>query len=285
MVTEFLIAFLLSYVFGTLGIAIGYHRLLSHRSYRCPKAVEYFWVGCGYLAFQSSPIWWATMHRAHHKYSDTELDPHAGMHGWRRSIYGWIFDDAYPEYVKPNECGKDLVKDPLYRFLDQDGKVQRAHLLNGFSNFLFRFGVLYFFGLPAALGSLIAGLMLQQVTLIFNKISHIDSLGYRNYDTTDDSVNIGWLSLLTFGEGLHNNHHARPGMASSAARANEFDPSFMVIKLMKKLGLVSWFNDGTQKVYPVAVPVPVGAADFNLPDDSASLDIGKELRHRTVLVK
>ena len=244
---EFILAFLISYVLHILGVAIGYHRLLAHRSYKCPKLVEYFWVSAGYLAFQSSPIWWATMHRAHHRYSDTELDPHADLHGWRRSIYGWIFDESYPEHVNPEICGKDLISDPFYRFLDQGGKVQNAHLLNGFLCFMSRFVVLYFFGLCAALGSLAAGLMMQQVTLLFNKISHIRKFGYRNYDTTDDSVNIGWLSLLTFGEGLHNNHHASPGSATSALRQGEFDLSYHVIKTMKLLGLASWVNDGSRE--------------------------------------
>ncbi|MGD9683717.1 MAG: fatty acid desaturase [Candidatus Obscuribacterales bacterium] len=242
--TEFLIAFLLSYIFNTLGVSIGYHRLLAHRSYKCPKFVEYFWVLNGYLAFQSSPIWWATMHRAHHRFSDTELDPHANLYGWRRSIYGWIFDESYPEHVVAETCGKDLVTDPVYRFLDCGGKVQRAHLLNGFSNFLFRFLILALFGLPAALGSLCAGLMMQQVTLIFNKISHIPSFGYRNFSTTDDSVNMGWLGLLTLGEGLHNNHHACPGSATNALARGEFDLSYSVIKIMQMIGLAGWVNDG-----------------------------------------
>ena len=258
-VIPFTVSFFVSYIVHTLGISVGYHRLLSHRSYKCPKLVEYFWVAAGYLAFQSSPIWWATMHRAHHKYSDTELDPHAGLHGWRRSIYGWIFDEAYPAHVDPRISGKDLVNDPIYRFLDQGGRVQRAHLLNGFSNFLFRFGILYLFGLPAALGSLTAALMMQQVTLIFNKVSHICSLGYRNFATTDDSVNIPWLSLITLGEGLHNNHHARPGSASTALAVREFDPSFVVIKLMKAVGLVSWVNDGGRN--RVLRPVPASIAN------------------------
>ena len=120
MVAEFFLAFFITYLINILGVAIGYHRLLAHRSFKCPKLIEYLFVGAGYFGFQSSPIWWATMHRAHHKYSDTELDPHAGLHGWRRSIYGWIFDEHYPEHVNPTESGKDLISDPLYRFLDQN---------------------------------------------------------------------------------------------------------------------------------------------------------------------
>lgn len=244
-ITLFTVSFLISYVIHILGVSIGYHRLLSHRSYKCPKFVEYFWVTAGYLAFQSSPLWWATMHRAHHRYSDTELDPHANLYGWRRSIYGWIFDEKYPDHVDPQKCGKDLVDDPYYRFLDRGGRVQEAHLLNGVLCFLFRFVLLAVFGLPIALGSLAAGLLMQQVTLIFNKISHMEIFGYRNFDTTDDSVNMTWLSFVTMGEGLHNNHHANPGSANNALAKGEFDLSYMTIKLMKALGLTSWVNDGS----------------------------------------
>ena len=264
---EFLIAFLDSYLVHVLGVAIGYHRLLSHRSYKCPKFVEYFWVGLGYFAFQSSPIWWATMHRAHHRYSDTELDPHANLHGWRRSIYGWIFDEKYPDHVDPQVCGKDLINDPVYRFLDQGGRVQRAHLLNGFLNFLLRIGIYCLFGLPIALGSLAAGLMMQQVTLIFNKVSHIPEFGYQNFDSGDDSINNRWLSVITLGEGLHNNHHACPGSANNALGKREFDFSFMVIRLMQTLGLVRWANDGArQRVKLETVPAISVVEEFYTAD-------------------
>lgn len=269
---EFLAGLTIAYLIHTLGVSIGYHRLLAHRSYKCPRFVEYFWVMAGYLGFQSSPIWWASMHRAHHRYSDTPLDPHPSYLSWRRCIYGWIFDSHYPDHVRPEECSKDLVDDPLYKFLDQGGDVQRAHLLNGMINFLFRFLLMALFGLPFALGSLVAGLLIQQVTLIFNKLAHIESFGYRNADTTDDSVNVTWLAYLTLGEGLHNNHHAYPGSANNALSSSEYDFSFCVIKAMKSLGLVGWINDGkvfkaklaNKEMVPVpdSLPVSVGQNSY-----------------------
>lgn len=248
MIIEFLLAFIVSYTINILGIAIGYHRLLSHRSFKCPKIIEYFFVLAGYFAFQSSPLWWASMHRAHHRYSDTELDPHADVHGWRRSIYGWILDESYPEHVKPEILSKDLIKDPIYRFLDQGGNVQRAHLLNGFLNFSMRVPLILLFGFPIALGSLAAGLFIQQVTLIFNKISHMEKYGYRNFSTTDDSANIPWLAIFTLGECLHNNHHARPGSANNAVKSGEIDICFWVIQLFKSLKLIGWTNNGGKLV-------------------------------------
>lgn len=228
------------------------------------------------------------MHRAHHKYSDTELDPHAGLFGWRRSIYGWIFDEEYPKHVNPEICGKDLINDPVYRFLDQGGRVQRAHLLNGMSNFLFRFLLLYLFGLPIALGSLAAGLMMQQVTLIFNKVSHIKSFGYRNFDTNEDSINNRWLSVVTLGEGLHNNHHAAPGSANNALGENEFDFSYMVVRIMKFFGLVKWVNTGSKlseklKIAQENSMVPIPMKTLIKKDEAVVVPIN--LSHRSAVAR
>lgn len=241
---EIILSFMVCLVFCTLGTTIGYHRLLAHRSFRCPKAVEYFFVGCGYLAFQTSPIWWASMHRIHHKYSDQEKDPHAILHGWRRSVYGWIFDERYPEYLDKNQVSPDLMSDPIYRFLDCNGDVQKGHLLNGFLNFICRFAMVPFFGWKIALGSLLAGLAMQQITLWFNLVSHMPQWGYKNYDTADDSTNNAFLTVLTLGEGLHNNHHAVPGSANNSMTKDEIDIGWWIISGLRKVGLVSWANDG-----------------------------------------
>ncbi|MBZ0189473.1 MAG: acyl-CoA desaturase [Candidatus Obscuribacterales bacterium] len=257
---SFSLAFFISYVIHAMGIGVGYHRLLAHRSFKCPKAVEYFFVLGGYLGFQSSPLWWATMHRGHHRYSDLPQDPHARLHGWRRAIYGWIFDKTYPEGIDPASQAKDLVDDPIYKILDCNGDVPKAHLLNGFICFLSRFGLLYLFGLPVALGSLAAGLMMQQVTLLFNWVSHIPELGYRSFNTQDDSVNIPWLACLTFGEGFHNNHHARPGSARSGFDKFEIDLNYVMIYTLKRVGLVGWVNDGSQSE-PVIASVTVLASE------------------------
>ena len=98
---KFPIAFILFYAWHMLGVTIGYHRLLSHKSFKCPKFVEYFWVLAGYLAFEGSPIWWATMHRAHHRYTDQPQDPHSPRFGWLNAYWGWIFHKRYPAHINP----------------------------------------------------------------------------------------------------------------------------------------------------------------------------------------
>src|SRR3982751_5800132 len=134
----FICVFLISYLWHTMGVTIGYHRLLSHRSFKCPKFVEYFWVLGGYLAFEGSPIWWATIHRAHHRYTDEQEDPHAPRFGWKNAYYGWILKTHYESHIDPNSQAKDLIKDPIYAFLEQDGRWHRAHIMAASTAIVYR---------------------------------------------------------------------------------------------------------------------------------------------------
>lgn len=240
---EFIAIFLVFYVWHALGVTVGYHRLLSHRSFSCPKFVEYFWVAGGYLAFEGSPIWWATIHRAHHRYVDTALDPHAPKNGFFEAHMGWIMKTGYAAHTNPAEHSKDLIKDPLYVFLEQGGDWHRAHAYAVGIGVAFRLVLLCLFGWQVALASLLAGMAMLQIPLLLNVACHMQKLGYRNFKSEDDSVNVWWVALLAMGEGWHNNHHVFPGSARSGLKWWEFDASWIVISTMKKLGLVHRVND------------------------------------------
>jgi len=243
-IVTFIATFALFYSWHMMGITIGYHRLLSHRSFRCAKLVEYFWILGGYFAFQGSPIWWATMHRAHHHHTDSSLDPHSPrLRGWKYAYYGWIKEPGYPKHIDPTTQSKDLAKDPLYKWLEQNGNWRKAHKLCFNLGLLFRLALLLCFGWVVALSSLCAGLVVQHIPLLLNVICHMQKLGYRNYMTPDGSVNIWWVALLTAGEGWHNNHHAFPGSARSGFRPFEIDLSWLMICLMKLIGMISWVHD------------------------------------------
>jgi len=242
--TTFLVAFAVFYVWHILGVTVGYHRLLSHRSFRCPKFVEYFWVLAGYLAYEGSPIWWSTIHRAHHRYTDLSTDPHSPRQiGWFNAYVSWFFHKNYPDYISPDTQAKDLIKDPIYRFLEAGGDWHKAHWLNCKIGMSFRLVLFLCFGWQIGLASLTAGLLVQQVPLLLNVVCHIPKLGYKNYHSDDDSVNVWWVALLTAGEGWHNNHHAFPGSARSGFKPYEIDPAWMTIRLMKFLGMVSWMHE------------------------------------------
>ena len=257
---EFVLTFVLSYVWHIMGVTIGYHRLLSHRSFKCSKLIEYFWVAGGYLAWEGSPIWWATVHRAHHRYTDSVLDPHAPRYGFKNAYYGWFFQSSYPEHINPVTQAPDLLKDPVYQFLEQGGNWHRGHLASMFIGMAFRLVLLLCFGWQIALGSLLAGLTVQQVPLLLNVVCHIPRLGYKTYATGDDSVNVWWVALLTAGEGWHNNHHAFPGSARSGLRRHELDVSWLTLRLLRSLGLVHAMNEANpagKPMTPVPVRVPV----------------------------
>jgi fatty-acid desaturase len=234
---------LVLYIWHGLGVTIGYHRLLSHRSFACPKYVEYFWVLAGFLALEGSPIWWAAIHRAHHRHVDTTLDPHSPRFGLKQAFLGWTTAETYPEHINPAEQCKDLVHDPIYRFLDQGGRWSRAHALNFALNIALRVVLFFCFGWQVALASALAAVLVLQVPLLLNVACHIPKLGYKTYATGDDSVNVWWVGILAMGEGWHNNHHAFPGSARSGLLFHEFDLSWWVIRLMRRLGLITWLNE------------------------------------------
>ncbi len=240
---KFLSTFVLSYLWHGMGTTIGYHRLLSHRSFKCAKPVEYFWVAGGYLAFEGSPLWWSAIHRAHHKYTDTALDPHSPRYGLRNAYYGWMTRKTYPMHIKPELLCPDLMKDPVYRFFDQGGQWHRAHTLAAAIGLLFRVGLWGVLGWRVALASALAGGAVLQIPLLLNVVCHIPRLGYRTYERDDDSVNVWWVALLAHGEGWHNNHHAFPGSARSGLKPHEFDLSWQMLCLLRSLGLVNSINE------------------------------------------
>lgn len=262
--TELLTWFVVFYVWHILGVVVGYHRLLAHRSFRCPKFVEYFFVMGGYLAFESSPIWWATLHRAHHRYTDTDKDPHSPRSGNYHAYAGWIFGEKYPEHLDPKTQAADLVNDPLYRLFERKNNWHTSHLTNSAVGFGFR-GILWLlFGWKIALASVAAGLIVQQVPFLVNLVCHKPKLGYKNFHNEDDSVNVWWLTLITLGDNWHNNHHAFPGLAKAGYRWYEIDISWMVIKALSFVGLTKNVHerfdlDDHQKRRTYTKPVPAKA--------------------------
>jgi len=243
-VIEFLAILLVSYVIHGLGMTIGYHRLLSHRSFTCPKPVEYFFVTLAYLGLQGSPMWWAAMHRAHHRFVDTELDPHSPKYGLFNASVGWLMKKKYPDHVIPSVQCKDMYNDPFYRFLDQNGNIVAMNFLCLGICIAFRLLLWAIFGWQVALANAIGSLAIFGVPLMLNVICHIPRLGYKNFATEDDGVNVWWVGILALGEGWHNNHHAYPGAARNGMRLHEIDVSFMTIRFLKAIGLIRWLNPG-----------------------------------------
>jgi stearoyl-CoA desaturase (delta-9 desaturase) len=236
------------YGFGSLGISIGYHRLLTHRGLVCPRWLEYTLAVLGTCCAQDSPAIWVAIHRRHHQTSDSDADPHSPVGHVLWGYIGWLLvkqDDLYPKRLL-DRYARDLMRDPFYAWLERSDnwiKVVVASWLVFFA--LGTMAGLAFgsdinaatqFGFSVMIwGGLVRTVLVLQITWVGNTMDHL--WGYRNYDTSDNSRNNPLVALMTNGEGWHNNHHADPRSANHGHKPGEFDLSWQTIRLLMKLGL------------------------------------------------
>lgn len=233
----FILVFAVSYLYHGLGITLGYHRLLSHRSYKVPKLIEYFIISGGYLALEGSPIFWVTTHRLHHRYSDQPGDPHSPRDGWWHSFIGWMISPLVKYDSKESErlC-PDLFRDPVYKFLHLNHTRWHA-LLCLFLAIAFRVVIYFTLGPIAVIANVTAALSPFVGALLVNSFGHMESLGYQNFKTGENSRNIWWVAMLSLGEGWHNNHHAIPQSARHGMKPSEPDITWMALQVLSFLGI------------------------------------------------
>ena len=222
-------AVFLYWVATGLGISLGYHRLHTHRSYKAPRLLEYFLAICGSLTLEGGPITWVATHRIHHQKSDHDGDPHSPRDGMWWAHVGWIlFGESLDKLTGiVSKYAPDLGRDRFYVLLNKYHWVPLTVLgvalyaIGGWPMFLWGICVRVVFGLHA--------------TWLVNSATHM--WGRRRFATRDDSRNNWWVALLTFGEGWHNNHHACPTSARHGLAWYEFDPSWITLKILRRLGL------------------------------------------------
>lgn len=238
----FLTVFLVAYIYHAAGITLGYHRLLSHRSYKCPKLLEYLIVSGGYLCLEGSPIFWVTTHRLHHRYSDKPGDPHSPLDGTWHAFLGWMYKPKVLISKEESEkLAPDLYRDPVYRFLH----VGHTHLDGPLClavSVIYRALLFVFFGPIVFAAELLATLLAFSAPLLVNLYCHKPALGYMSYDAGDQSRNYWPVALMSLGEGWHNNHHAFPQSARFGIHKGEFDMSFEILKILKLVGLAKDFH-------------------------------------------
>jgi stearoyl-CoA desaturase (delta-9 desaturase) len=211
------------------GIGMGYHRLHTHRSYKVPKFIEYFFAVCAVLTLQGGPIFWVAVHRVHHQYSDEKGDPHTPRDGrWWSHILWTIFGEAlHSNTAVTGKYAPDLMRERFYRVLNTWHWVPLVLLGIG----LYAVG-----GVPYVLWGIFFRVVFGlHATWLVNSATHL--WGTRRFDTPDDSKNSMWVALLTFGEGWHNNHHALPRSARHGLSWYEIDLTWMQIRLLERLGL------------------------------------------------
>ncbi len=214
-----------------LGVTLGYHRLLSHRSFIVPLWLERFFATCGAISCQHGPIDWVGLHRHHHSFSDTEVYHHNSKRGFWYSHMGWMFKDVEALKAVP-KLSRDLIKDPYYRFLNKYFLFLQIPI--GLTLFAIgeKLGVggwsLVLWGIPLRL------VVVYHITWLVNSATHC--WGSVAFDSGDESRNNAWVAALTFGEGWHNNHHAFPNSAKQGLFRGQIDLTWEHIKFLARLG-------------------------------------------------
>jgi stearoyl-CoA desaturase (Delta-9 desaturase) len=243
-----LVVLTVMYLLTGFGVTIGFHRMLTHRSFQTSKPVEYAFAVLGSMSVQGPVINWVADHRKHHAHTDEEGDPHSphvtdghgsgvrGMlHGLFHAHIGWLMTEH--GQARRTKYARDLMEDPGMR------SIHRAFVPI----------VVTGLALPALLGFALTGgqvagaltgllwggfvrvFLLHHVTWSINSICHV--FGRRRFATDDHSTNVFWLALPSLGEAWHHNHHAFPRAAVHGLRRTELDPSGWVIGVMERLGL------------------------------------------------
>jgi stearoyl-CoA desaturase (delta-9 desaturase) len=217
--------FILTRISG-LGITVGYHRCLAHRSFKASRPVQFALAVAGCTALQNGPLWWTAHHRMHHRNSDTPRDPHSPVvNGFLYGHMGWLF--VYEMLFPDMSLVKDLTKFPELVWLE------RLWMIPGPMMAL----VCYVcFGMSGLIFGYCLGIVLMfHVTFAINSIGHL--WGTQRFATGDGSRNNVILGVLAMGEGWHNNHHRAPSSARHGFMWYEFDLSYQFIRLLSVLGL------------------------------------------------
>jgi fatty-acid desaturase len=241
-----------------LGNTVGYHRLLTHRSFKASRPVALFFTLCGAM-HGGSPMVWVGLHRLHHTKSDGDGDPHSPRHGFWHAHAGWLIGARHPvpsllfalsgfgqqtvlflhdvrrilgrNPPEWRELTPDLMKDPVLRFLDVPFVMPAVFAAQ--------------LGLAAAIGGWWGILWLWTLHLVLtngswavNSVCHWPGFGRQPYDNGDDSRDVPWMALITYGEGYHNAHHRYPKSARHGLES-PVDLSWWVIRGLERAGLVT----------------------------------------------
>jgi stearoyl-CoA desaturase (delta-9 desaturase) len=220
---------------SSVGVCLGYHRYLSHKSLKLSKPAEFGVLLCSVASGQGSPLMWTAAHRLHHQRSDQEGDPHSPLQGKWWSHILWLFVKHTPEQraILYRRYCPDLVDRPLLKFFERT-----------YGWWLLVVGLLLLAigGIPGVLWAMCVRMVFAyHSTWFVNSATHL--WGYRNYATRDESRNLWWVALLAFGEGWHNNHHAHPHSARAGHRWWEIDMTWWLIRSLRAIGMATEVDD------------------------------------------
>jgi stearoyl-CoA desaturase (delta-9 desaturase) len=206
-----------------LGLTIGFHRLITHRSFETRSTIKVTLLALASMAVQGRAIDWAANHLKHHAHADEDGDPHSPLDGFFHAHVGWIF--TAPVADRERYCKRHL-EDPIIVFFDRTFLIWALvgmaipFLIGGWTGLLW--------------GGLVRIAVVNHVTWAVNSVCH--TFGDRPFDIKDESRNNWLVGLLAFGEGWHHNHHAFPAMAYHGMTWRQFDLSALTIRLLARLG-------------------------------------------------
>lgn len=215
---DIIISLMIYFFTGCLGMSITYHRLLSHRSFKTPKFIEYVGTLFGIYGLVGSSLAWVATHRKHHKFTDTVNDPHSPLYKGKFNVqYLSMFNNKVEIRLIP-----DLFRDNFHRFVHIYYFHIHLIILLFFAYFSI-YGLIIYYLLPAAI--------LWNAGSLVNTLNHL--YGYRNFDTNNNSKNNIITGYLMWGEGWHNNHHAALTKSNFSNHWWELDISFVIINLIR----------------------------------------------------
>lgn len=215
------------YVIRMWAITAGYHRYFSHRAFRTSRGFQLVLATLGTSAMQNGPLWWASWHRDHHRFSDQPLDPHSPLQrGFWHSHMGWILDSDSDQPDLSNVA--DLSRYPELRFLERHkwwaliAWAAACYAIGGVSGLVW--------------GGVVSSVAVLHATALINSLGH--RWGTRRYVTSDGSRNNALLAVLTLGEGWHNNHHHAMYCARQGFRWWEIDMTYYSLRLLAAVGVI-----------------------------------------------
>ena len=264
--TGVVVAVLGCYVFGTLGINLCFHRLLSHRSFKCPLWFEHILAILGVCCLQKTPGRFVAAHRAHHHHSDHDGDPHSPMASLFWGHMGWVLveNPQRENAAMYDKYARDVFRDPFYMRLERNFLWIWVYGLHAVLFYLVGFAIGWLrpegsvaagahFGLMLMVwGAFMRTVLVWHITWSVNSIGHV--WGYRNYETRGNSRNSLLIGLISNGDGWHNNHHADQRAASHGHKWYEFDVTYVTLLGLRLFGL-AW------DLVPIGSSAPLLEAD------------------------
>ncbi|MDP3921073.1 MAG: chalcone isomerase family protein [Candidatus Omnitrophota bacterium] len=250
-----IVVFLVTLLPRMFGLTAGYHRYFSHRSFKTSRIFQFILAFLGACSLQKDALWWAAHHRNHHRYADTELDPHSPIiHGFFWSHVGWFMTKKHAN-LHPDPHVADFAVYPELRYLNRNQKIPALFFFSvvavlGICLERFAPDIGLTAGQVIVWGFFISTVFLFHVTFAVNSFSHL--FGSKRFANKDDGRNNIWVALLTMGEGWHNNHHRCPSSERQGFYWWEIDVTHYVLTALSWIGVVWDLRRPPQDIYEEA---------------------------------